>query len=141
MNKLFRFIKNIWSKLAKDSLLVIPKKPINNQKLKIVKMNRKNYFEKLEEILKDKNIMVISAPMSIDSLYEFYYWILFKKDKKEIDRLLREKTFDKSYFTKMKLTDYNTKKKYNIYTLKRLDITKIKNFDDKLNEKLKTFKL
>jgi hypothetical protein len=135
MNKLFRFIKNIWSKLAKDSLLVIPKKHINNQKLKIVKMNRKNYFEKLEEILKDKNIMVVFAPMSIDSLYEFYYWILFKKDKKEIDRLLREKTFDKSYFTKMKLNNYNT------FTLKRLDITKIKNFDDKLNEKLKIFKL
>jgi hypothetical protein len=98
-------------------------------------MNKKNYFEKLEEILKDKNIMVVFAPMSIDSLYEFYYWILFKKDKKEIDRLLREKTFDKSYFTKMKLNNYNT------FTLKRLDITKIKNFDDKLNEKLKKLNL
>lgn len=98
-------------------------------------MDKKKYFDKLEEILKEKNITVVFSPMSSDSLYEFYYWILFKKDKKEIDRLLKEKTFDKSYFTKMKLKDYN------LYTLKRLDITKIKNFDEKLNKKLNTFKL
>jgi hypothetical protein len=129
MNKLFRFVKNIWEKLAKNSLLII-KFDISKNLLtnKIVKMDKKKYFEQLEEILKEKNIIVVFSPMSSDSLYEFYYWILFKKDKKEIDRLLKEKTFDKSYFTKMKLKDYN------LYTLKRLDITKIK-------EKIKTFKL
>lgn len=132
MNKLFRFVKNIWEKLAKDSLLIVYKNPLKN---KIVKMDKKKYFDQLEEILKEKNISVVFSPMSSDSLYEFYYWILFKKDKKEIDRLLKEKTFDKSYFTKMKLKDYN------LYTLKRLDITKIKNFDEKLKEKIKTFKL
>lgn len=136
MNKLFRFVKNIWEKLAKDSLLIskfdISKNLLKN---KIVKMDKKKYFDQLEEILKEKNIIVVFSPMSSDSLYEFYYWILFKKDKKEIDRLLKEKTFDKSYFTKMKLKDYN------LYTLKRLDITKIKNFDEKLNKKLNTFKL
>ena len=138
MNKLFRFVKNIWEKMAKNSLLILSKNPLKN---KIVKIDKKKYFNQLEEILKEKNISVIFSPMSSDSLYEFYYWILFKKDKKEIDRLLKDKTFDKSYFTKMKLTDFTTKKSYNLYTLKRLDITNIKNFDEKLNEKIKTFKL
>jgi len=43
MNKLFRFVKNIWEKLAKNSLLII-KIDISKNLLtnKIVKMNKKS---------------------------------------------------------------------------------------------------
>lgn len=124
MNKLYKFLKKLHNKLSKDSILLIYKE--NN---KIKRLGKKTFFEELDEILKDKKVKVVFSGMSNDVLEEFYYWILFKKSKEEIDRLLEEKRFDKSYFIKFRLNGRNT------YTLRRLDYTKIDNFDEKLKKK------
>lgn len=124
MNKLYKFLEKIFLRLSKDSILLVYK-----EKNVIKKLDNKKFFEQIDKILEDKDVLVVFSGMSIDILEEFYYWIIFKKSEEEIERLLKEKRFDKSYFIKFELNGRKT------YTFRRLVYTKMSNFDEKLKKK------
>lgn len=127
MNKLYKFLLKVHKKLATDSFLFVYKNGDN-------KMRKIKNLTEIEELQKDKDISrIVFASMSNDALEEFYYWILFKKSKDDIQKLLETGNFDESYFVKFSMKNG----KLNTYTFRQLDYVKIKDFDKKLEQKIK----
>lgn len=107
MNKLYNFLKRVHSKLATCCWLVVYKNG-DNKYIKI-----KNGFDDLIEIEKNKEVdFIVFSAMSIDALIFFYLWILKNKSKIEIENLIKTKRFDKSYFTRFKISKYEKQKTF-----------------------------
>jgi hypothetical protein len=131
MNKLYNFLKKVHLKLGTDYWLVVYKNG-DNKYIKI-----KESFNDFIEIEKNKEVdFIVFSAMSTDALDFFYLWILKNKSKKEIDDLLKTKRFDKSYFKRYVIKNYEKQKSYTLkyYDLKTL--ASVKSIEKNIIEKV-----
>ncbi len=79
---------------------------------------------------------IVFSAMSTDALEFFYLWILKNKSKKEIDDLLKTKRFDKSYFKRYVIKNYEKQKSYTLKYYEPKTLASVKSIEKNIIEKV-----